>query len=312
MECFALVSVTLDKLHRGSGVLPQSLAEHATHSSRCAGRIAGPGWPASNPRGAQGRRKSLDLVKGDNLLTKKPLQYLQCSSFEEPVKAGDNLEFKSGNDTAGVFTVYDIPKHDAIFVLVAHKRAALASKSGYELDFLSHVFAPTDTAQLAVIDAYNGAESNMSISTVGGNESRSEPLSFGTATGINAGTYDVILDANGRPQSLSFTADKKECYVLVRTGWKAARQNLTYPEQLVIYPDARGSAASFGVFGVLAMLLSHPGLSVVIMFSWLTGGGGISVTPNYDSSIEPGKKGMLTEPIEDMTTEKFKVARLSI
>mmetsp|Transcript_3453 Transcript_3453/g.8233 ORF Transcript_3453/g.8233 Transcript_3453/m.8233 type:complete len:247 (+) Transcript_3453:73-813(+) len=201
--------------------------------------------------------KSLDLVKGDNLLTKKPLQYLQCSSFEEPVKAGDNLEFKSGNDTAGVFTVYDIPKHDAIFVLVAHKRAALASKSGYELDFLSHVFAPTDTAQLAVIDAYNGAESNMSISTVGGNESRSEPLSFGTATGINAGTYDVILDANGRPQSLSFTADKKECYVLVRTGWKAARQNLTYPEQLVIYPDARGSAASFGVFGVLAMLLSQ-------------------------------------------------------
>jgi len=32
------------------------------------------------------------------------------------------------------------------------------------------------------------------------------------------------------------------------------------------------------------------------------------VTPNYDSSIEPGKKGMLTEPIEDMTTEKFKDA----
>ena len=32
--------------------------------------------------------------------------------------------------------VYDVPKHDAIFVLVAHKRAALASQSGYELDFL--------------------------------------------------------------------------------------------------------------------------------------------------------------------------------
>ncbi|CAE7248329.1 unnamed protein product [Symbiodinium natans] len=154
--------------------------------------------------------KSLDVVKGASLLTKEPLQYLQCNSFDEPLKAGDNLEFKSGNATAGVFTVYDVPKHDAIFVLVAHKRAALASQSGYELDFLSHVFAPADTAQLAVIDAYNGPESNMSISTVGGNESRSEQLSFGTATGINSGTYDIILAANGRPQSISFTAAKKE------------------------------------------------------------------------------------------------------
>ena len=31
------------------------------------------------------------------------------------------------------------------------------------------------------------------------------------------------------------------------------------------------------------------------------------VTPNYDSSIEPGKKGMLTEPIEAWRLGGFRI-----
>ena len=42
------------------------------------------------------------------------------------------------------------------------------------------------------------------------------------------------------------------------------------------------------------------------MFGWLTGSSSIECSPDYDSSIEPGKKGMISEPIEDMTVEKFR------
>jgi len=41
------------------------------------------------------------------------------------------------------------------------------------------------------------------------------------------------------------------------------------------------------------------------MFSWLTGATTVTCNPDYDSSIQPGKKGMITDPIEDMTPEKF-------
>ena len=32
-------------------------------------------------------------------------RYMKCQSFNKEFKAGDNLEFKQGNKTAGVFTV---------------------------------------------------------------------------------------------------------------------------------------------------------------------------------------------------------------
>lgn len=32
-------------------------------------------------------------------------RYMQCQTFDKALKAGDNLEFKQGNHTAGVFTV---------------------------------------------------------------------------------------------------------------------------------------------------------------------------------------------------------------
>ncbi|CAJ1330915.1 unnamed protein product, partial [Effrenium voratum] len=40
------------------------------------------------------------------------------------------------------------------------------------------------------------------------------------------------------------------------------------------------------------------------MFSWFSGSN-CFLCPRYDSTIEPGKKGMISEAIEDMTPEKF-------
>eukprot|EP00438_Fugacium_kawagutii_P028817 Skav222873 [mRNA] locus=scaffold2201:451342:460034:- [translate_table: standard] len=41
------------------------------------------------------------------------------------------------------------------------------------------------------------------------------------------------------------------------------------------------------------------------MFGWLTGSSTVECTADVDSTIQPGKKGILTDPIEDMTPEKF-------
>ncbi|CAL1150913.1 unnamed protein product, partial [Cladocopium goreaui] len=42
------------------------------------------------------------------------------------------------------------------------------------------------------------------------------------------------------------------------------------------------------------------------MFGWLTGATtSVECTGDYDSTIQPGKKGIITDPIEDMTPEKF-------
>lgn len=46
------------------------------------------------------------------------------------------------------------------------------------------------------------------------------------------------------------------------------------------------------------------------MFGWLTGSSSIECSPDYESSIEVGKKGMISEPIEDMTVEKFRATRI--
>ena len=40
-----------------------------------------------------------------NVCSESSGRYMRCQSFNKEFKAGDNLEFKQGNKTAGVFTV---------------------------------------------------------------------------------------------------------------------------------------------------------------------------------------------------------------
>ncbi|CAJ1436542.1 unnamed protein product [Effrenium voratum] len=192
---------------------------------------------------------SFNVVKAGNVLTDEPLAYMHCRQFEGGLKAGDNLEFKQGNKTAGVFTVWSLPQHDAILMLIAHR----SQDPGEALTFMSHVFAPSDTAQVAVIDTYNGAPSNISIKEA----DKSEPLSFGTVTGISPGSYDIVLDAGKEHPSCSFKAKKKECYVVLRTGWKCRQQNCSFPQQVLVYPEDSSSSfagLSLALAAVLALL----------------------------------------------------------
>eukprot|EP00435_Cladocopium_sp_Y103_P009334 s2336_g2.t1 len=273
---------------------------------------------------------AFDVVKGSDTLTgSEPLKYMQCQSFTKEFKAGDNLEFKQGNKTAGVFTVEGLPQHDAILMLLVHK----SQDPGQSVSFMSHVFAPSETAQIAVIDTYNGAPVNMSI-TEGG---ASEALVFGTVTGINPGAYDIVLDSKAHP-SRHFEAKKEECYIVVRTGWSCQGENCSYPQQILVYPQDRSARTALAGLSVFVFSLftcfwrfvvlhqeardfyrfssrfsrwtALSGSLSRIMFGWLTGATtSVECTGDYDSTIQPGKKGIITDPIEDMTPEKFHTGR---
>ncbi|CAK9001744.1 Uncharacterized protein SCF082_LOCUS7063 [Durusdinium trenchii] len=196
---------------------------------------------------------AFDVVKGAEVLTTKPLKYMQCQTFDKALKAGDNLEFKQGNHTAGVFTVWGLPQHDAILTLIAHKSQD-PGQFNQPVSFMSHVFAPSETAQIAVIDTYNGAPANMSIKD--SKEPRSEELVFGTVTGINPGTYNILLDAKNPDSSYELKADKKECYVVVRTGWNCQSANCSYPQQILVYPQESGAQLTLASISIFSFLIS--------------------------------------------------------
>jgi len=191
-----------------------------------------------------------DVVKGSEILSTEPLTYMKCQSFNKEFKAGDNLEFKQGNKTAGVFTVEGLPQHDAILMLLAHK----SQDPGQSLSFMSHVFAPSETAQMAVIDTYNGAPADISIAEAQAPKS-AESLVFGTVTGISPGAYDIMLDA--KSASYHFEAKKKECYIVVRTGWNCQNQNCSYPQQILVYPQESNARNTLLGVSALAFLLSY-------------------------------------------------------
>merc|ERR1719311_2023558 len=81
------------------------------------------------------------------------MPYKACRDFNTPLKAGDKLEFKIGDASAGTFSVSDLPNNDAVLLLVIHRHDQLSTAVSFE----SHVFANLENAQVAVMDTYKGA-----------------------------------------------------------------------------------------------------------------------------------------------------------
>merc|ERR1719451_13659 len=87
-------------------------------------------------------------------MTDAAMPYKACKDFVSPLKAGDKLEFKVGDASAGTFSVSDLPNNDAVLLLVIHRHDTLSTAVSFE----SHVFANLLNAQVAVIDTYKGTE----------------------------------------------------------------------------------------------------------------------------------------------------------
>merc|ERR1719261_2367958 len=98
---------------------------------------------------------ALDVYRGksEKLTSDQSMPYNSCREFQSPLKAGDKLEFKVGDASAGTFSVSDLPNNDAVLLLVIHRHDTLSTAVSFE----SHVFANLLNAQVAVIDTYKGA-----------------------------------------------------------------------------------------------------------------------------------------------------------
>lgn len=198
----------------------------------------------------------LDVYRGKSeRLTDEAMPYKSCKDFATPLKAGDKLEFKVGDASAGTFSISDLPNNDAVLLLVIHRHDTLSTAVSFE----SHVFANLLNAQVAIIDTYKGAAKAMPrIMDVSakGKSGRSEELRFDSVVAVNPGMYNVVLAGqDGSPKAESeLVALNRESYVVIRTGVESA-QGPSYPQELLVYPKSpvpvHSGAKAVGVYTAL-------------------------------------------------------------
>jgi len=184
---------------------------------------------------------ALDVFVGKGKLTKSPMPYKQCEEFRvgQDLKAGDKIDFKVGESSAGSFSVSELPNNDAVLVLVIYRHDAISTGVSFE----SHVFSSVLNAQVAVIDTFRGAAKGIPhIQDVKQHNDpnhvqRSEELRYNSVMAVNPGVYEVHLqdDAGKVKASQELIAINRESYMVMRVGVEA-QQGQAYPEELMIFP----------------------------------------------------------------------------
>jgi len=199
---------------------------------------------------------SIDVHNSKTKLTAKPMPYKGCQDFTGPLKAGDKLEFKVGDASAGTFEVEGLPNNDAVLLLIIHRHDATSTAASFE----SHVFANLANPQVAIIDTYKGvAKSTPRIMDRKDEDrqERSEELRYSSIVAVNPGIYEVELDGqNGKVGTpIQLVAVNRESYVVLRVGVES-KSGPKYPQELVIFPNSdptslEGAAASHGLLAAV-------------------------------------------------------------
>lgn len=175
-------------------------------------------------------------------LVEYPLAYKACHDYALPLSAGDELQFKAGNDRIGTFEVRSLPENpEDLLMIVPHRR----DSDSQAVVFESHVFKQTGSAQVAVVDVYKGQQLSPVIVAEG---TRHEVLPYGSVVGLAPGAYDFLLGSNDTssnkthrdaevkpnaakaPAKLNVVKDKN--YVVLRVGIG----DTSFPEELVAFP----------------------------------------------------------------------------
>lgn len=216
---------------------------------------------------------SLDLFRGrsEKMTGDAAMPYKSCRDFVAPLKAGDKLEFKVGDASAGTFAVADLPQNDAVLLLVVHRHDTISTAVSFE----SHVFSSMENAQVVVLDAYKGkAKAHTSISDAGSSakkekkeKARSEELRFDSVVAVNPGEYEVALtgDDGVTKAKTSLVALEHESYVVLRTGVDS-EQGQKYPQELLVYPSSDPAQLHAGASQVSMSLLA--GLIAAAVMRW--------------------------------------------
>eukprot|EP00747_Dinoflagellata_sp_TGD_P125029 gnl/TRDRNA2_/TRDRNA2_174096_c1_seq19.p1 gnl/TRDRNA2_/TRDRNA2_174096_c1~~gnl/TRDRNA2_/TRDRNA2_174096_c1_seq19.p1 ORF type:complete len:258 (-),score=62.13 gnl/TRDRNA2_/TRDRNA2_174096_c1_seq19:68-841(-) len=200
---------------------------------------------------------ALDVYRGksEKLTSDGAMPYKSCKDFSTPLKAGDKLEFKVGDASAGTFSVSDLPNNDAVLMLVIHRHDTLSTAVSFE----SHVFANLLNAQIAIIDTYKGRARAVPriMDEKAAKNARSEELRYDSVVAVKPGTYDVALvgEDGANKAKAQLVALNRESYVVMRVGVEA-QQGPAYPQELVVYPKSEepkksGAATRMMVFPLL-------------------------------------------------------------
>jgi len=182
--------------------------------------------------------ESVDVYAGSVKLTPGSIPYKDCHEIQGSVKAGDKLQFQIGGMSAGSFKVSELPREDAVLVLVIYRHDTETTAVAFE----SHVFANLMNAQIAVLDTYRG-EKKGSLrvqDVVNASTTRSEELMFDSVVSVNQGMYEVVLYRNDGSvaDKQELVALNREAYVVVRCGVEAVEENQRYPQALMVYPHS--------------------------------------------------------------------------
>lgn len=181
----------------------------------------------------------LEIYRGkeEKLTEEEPMPYKACRDFKSLLQAGDKLEFHLGDQSAGTFSVTNLPESDGVLFLVIHRHDAMSTAVAFE----SHIFASLTVPQVAIIDTYKGAAKSTPriMDGVEGNVTRSEMLRFDSVVAVNQGIYEVELDAaDGKVEAKSqLVALQHQSYVVLRAGVEA-KEGDSYPQELIVFPSS--------------------------------------------------------------------------
>lgn len=172
---------------------------------------------------------------GDAQITDPPMAYKECREFDQQLHAGDHIDFRFLESSAGDFVVKDLPATDAVLMLVIYRHGVDTTAVAFE----SHVFANLLNAQIAVLDTYKGPEkSEMKIQDLQeADTARSETLSPNTVVAVNAGRYEVVLvgtDGSTKARS-DLAVENRESCVVIRCGVQP-KVGRAYPEEIIVFP----------------------------------------------------------------------------
>lgn len=177
----------------------------------------------------------IEKPSGKTKITEPPMAYKTCREFEPQLEAGDKIDFRFQEASAGTFVVGDLPNTDAVLMLVIYRHDAATTAVAFE----SHVFANLLNAQIAVLDTYKGpAKSSIKIQDAEeATTSRSEALAPNSVVALNPGKYEVVLvGSDEKTKSRSgLTVENRESCVVIRCGVEP-KQGRAYPQELIVYP----------------------------------------------------------------------------
>jgi hypothetical protein len=205
---------------------------------------------------------------GLHRITTPAMAYKTCREFDEKIQAGDKIDFRFQEASAGTFVVGDLPNSDAVLMLVVYRHSAKSTAVAFE----SHVFANLLNAQIAVLDTYKGPSKSKDLKSEikiqdleDATTSRSESLPLNSVVALNAGKYEIVLaGSDGATKShTNLTVENRQSCVVIRCGVEP-EQGRAYAQELMVYPvnppsggaarsSARGRVGS-SLMALLALL----------------------------------------------------------